>query len=113
LVARAIDAGERNVRSTMNCSLDSEGQLSKSLYAPKAAQCLPIHLADKSANRRSGGFSLLDVSHYRYVWSAAELQAKTEEWWFGLRQCIRPLVESKTPGHDGFRPVSSLLARRS
>jgi hypothetical protein len=31
----------------------------------------------------------------------------------GLRQCIRPLVECKTPGHDGFRPLPSLLARRS
>ena len=27
----------------------------------------------------------------------------------GLRQCIRPLVESATPGHDGFRPLSSLF----
>jgi hypothetical protein len=53
-----------------------------------------------------------DKNYYRYVWSAAELQTKTEEWWFGLRQCIRPLVESATPGHDGFRPLSSLLASR-
>src|ERR1019366_194161 len=38
----------------------------------------------------------------RYVWSAAELQAKNEGWQIGLRQCIRPSVESPTPGHDGY-----------
>jgi len=27
---------------------------------------------------------------------------------FGLRKCIRPLVGSVTPGHDGIRPLSSL-----
>jgi hypothetical protein len=30
-------------------------------------------------------------------------------WQFSLRQCIRPLVELATPGHNGFRPLSSLL----
>ena len=38
---------------------------------------------------------------------------RKSRWRFGLRQCIRPLVESATPGHDGFRPLSSLLASRS
>jgi len=49
-------------------------------------------------------------SHYRYVWSAAELQAKSENGQYGLRQCIRPLVELVTPGHDGVRPLSSYIA---
>ena len=45
---------------------------------------------------------------YRYVWSAAELQARMRLA-VGLRQCIRPLVESMTPGLDGhplaFAPI--------
>src|SRR5438552_13818003 len=44
------------------------------------------------------------AEHYRYVWSAAE-QAKTENDGDGLSQCIRPLVESATPGHDGIAPA--------
>ena len=36
------------------------------------------------------------MSHYRYVWSPAEVQAKTEDCQLGLRKCIRPLVESAT-----------------
>ena len=32
-----------------------------------------------------------------YVWSAAELQAKTEKGQLGLHLCIRPLMGSRDP----------------
>jgi len=54
--------------------------------------------------------SSLEKSSYRNVWSAAELQAETWSLAVGLRQCIRPSVESKTPGLDGhplaFAPIN-------
>ena len=50
-------------------------------------------------------------SYYRNVWSAVKLQTKNRDDGFGLRQCIRPLVESKTPGHDGFLPALFLFSQ--
>jgi hypothetical protein len=51
---------------------------------------------------------LLINGDYRNVWSAAELQAKNVTMAVGLRQCIRPSVESETPGHDGY-PLAFVL----
>jgi hypothetical protein len=39
----------------------------------------------------------------RNVWSAAVLQAKNEGGKIGLRECIRPLLEYRTPGLNGMR----------
>ena len=53
-----------------------------------------------------------DITYYRNVWSAAELQAENRDDGLVCAN-VFGLWESKTPGHDGFRPLSSSLARRS
>ena len=39
----------------------------------------------------------------RNVWSAVVLQAKNEDGGIGLRECIRPLLEKRSPGLNGMR----------
>ena len=99
------DSGERGPSAGKLMSLSHS--LAADVLSRTSSNMLNNATESSRACGRVGG-DWLDKARYRYVWSAAGLQAKTSD---GGLVCanVFGLQRDAFPGLDGFRPLSSLL----
>jgi hypothetical protein len=85
---------ELYVHTRTHLCLDKGAPIPRSVQPPELGRVVELNLLAKRAGEWSAG--LPECMVRRSVASEKRTMAD------GLRQCIRPLVESTTPGHDGY-----------